>query len=156
MTWSYSGDPSASTRDAVRFLLGDTDDTDQVFSDEEIDWLLTETNNVYYAAAMAAEAVSSSLQTSQSNDGVSTKTVGALSISYNNAERAKEFRDLARSLRVRGALNGTLVIYSGGISKADKLTREQDSDWDKPDFARGMFDYPGSELKPLEMATTST
>jgi hypothetical protein len=32
MTWSYSGDPSSSSTDAVRFLVGDTDTNDQLIS----------------------------------------------------------------------------------------------------------------------------
>ncbi len=40
MSWSYSGDPSTSNRDAVRFYLQDTDEENQTMSDEDIDFLL--------------------------------------------------------------------------------------------------------------------
>ena len=39
MTFTYSGDPSTSTRNYVRFLLNDTDSTDVLFSDEELETL---------------------------------------------------------------------------------------------------------------------
>ena len=40
MTWNYSGDPSLSSRDAVRFLIGDTDPNDPLVTDEEIAYAL--------------------------------------------------------------------------------------------------------------------
>ena len=39
MAWEYEG-PSASTKDEVRFLIGDTDFEDQLLSDEEIQFLV--------------------------------------------------------------------------------------------------------------------
>lgn len=155
MSWTYSGDPSLSSRDQVRFLLGDTVSATAVFSDEEIDWLLTESPNPYLAAALAADAAASSL-TSGTNSGVKTKTVGALSITYADAEKAQDYRKMAASLRLRAALARTFIPYSGGISVSDKETREADTDWDKPAFSRGMHDYPGTDTKPNEFLPTST
>ncbi len=37
MAWTYSGDPSLSDLDMVRWLVGDTDSSDQIVLDEEID-----------------------------------------------------------------------------------------------------------------------
>ena len=39
MSWEYQG-PSASDKDEVRFLIGDTDVEDQLLSDEEIQYLV--------------------------------------------------------------------------------------------------------------------
>ena len=39
MAWTYSGDPSSSARDAIRFLVGDTDTNDQLVTNEEIAWV---------------------------------------------------------------------------------------------------------------------
>lgn len=57
MAWTYSGDPSTSPRDQVRFLLGDTKGQQPVsLSDAEIDWLLTQNgSNAYLAGANAAQ-----------------------------------------------------------------------------------------------------
>lgn len=52
MAWSYSGNPGANNRDSVRFLLGDTDDTDEQLQDEEVDWLLSTNNDDVYEAAI--------------------------------------------------------------------------------------------------------
>jgi hypothetical protein len=52
MTFTYSGDPSTSTRNYVRFLINDTNSTDALFSDEEIAYLITEwSTNAYESGA---------------------------------------------------------------------------------------------------------
>lgn len=40
MSWSYSNDPSESPLDAARFLLGDTDEENPIFEDEEIQYMI--------------------------------------------------------------------------------------------------------------------
>jgi hypothetical protein len=40
MTWTYSGDPSSSDLDKVRFLVGDTDEALPLMQDEEINFLI--------------------------------------------------------------------------------------------------------------------
>ena len=40
MSFSYSGDPSASDLDAARFLIGDTDVTTPIMQDEEIQYII--------------------------------------------------------------------------------------------------------------------
>lgn len=42
MSWSYSGVPGSSDLDEARFTLGDTDPNDPVFSDEEIDYMVSQ------------------------------------------------------------------------------------------------------------------
>lgn len=97
MTWTYSGNPSSSDRDEVRFLLGDTDTSDQLISDEELDYLLTvhpddgAGYSNYEAAAAAARQIAARF-TRQID-----KSVGSLSISYGS--RAQQFRDLADMLK---------------------------------------------------------
>src|SRR5438128_529157 len=44
-TFSYSGDPSYSVGDEVRFLMQDTDRTDPQVSDEEIAYMVTQHGN---------------------------------------------------------------------------------------------------------------
>lgn len=89
MAWTYSGDPSTSTKDSVRFLIGDTDSADQVVTDEEIDWALTVVDDSIYQAAhdlcVSLAAKFARLATS--------KSVGDLSLSY--ADRSSAFYSLA-------------------------------------------------------------
>ena len=58
MTWTYSGDPTTSDKDEVRFYLQDTDVATPYMSDEEIDFLISEwqprfDNNIGIAAVAA-------------------------------------------------------------------------------------------------------
>lgn len=77
MTFSYSGDPSASDLDEVRFHLQDTDSTDPLLTDEEIEfvidaWVDNVGTNVW-AAAICAETIAAKFarEVSVSGDGVS-------------------------------------------------------------------------------------
>ena len=138
MSWSYSGDPRQSALDEVRFLIGDTDQSDQLLRDEEILYLLEHCGQrTLVAAYKAAEGLSS-----QFTRGVESKSVGDLRIDY--GERAEKFRQLAHSLK-RKALLLMATPYAGGISIADKRRRELDQDRVPPAVARGMDDHPGAE-----------
>jgi len=53
MTWTYSGDPGASTLDEVRFLIQDTDTDDQLLQDEELNYLIDSYGDPYSAAVAA-------------------------------------------------------------------------------------------------------
>lgn len=70
---AYSGDPSTSDRDAVRFIIGDVG-TPELLSDDEVDWCLGQENNIYLSAALACETIASAL--AKQID----KTVGDLSV----------------------------------------------------------------------------
>lgn len=45
MSFSYSGDPSASVLDECRFLLGDTDESNPIMQDEEIEYIIAESSS---------------------------------------------------------------------------------------------------------------
>jgi hypothetical protein len=79
-TFSYSGDPSASDVDAVRFLIGDVDASAFFLSDAEINFTLLEyfdhswnRPNLLAAAGACAESIAAQLsrEVSYSADGVS-------------------------------------------------------------------------------------
>ena len=54
MTWSFSeASLSTSEKDQVRLLIGDTDTSDQLISDEAITFYLSQRSNVNLAAADA-------------------------------------------------------------------------------------------------------
>jgi len=52
MTWSYGGDPSTSLKDSVRFIIGDTDSSLSLISDEEIAYALGRSSNNPQSAAI--------------------------------------------------------------------------------------------------------
>ena len=98
MAFTYSGDPSTSRRDAVRFLLGDTVDADAVFADAELDFLLAEWGNPYGAAIAAADAAAARY----SRQAQSLKrTVGDLSIDETYSDRAAHFQSLRSQLALQ-------------------------------------------------------
>lgn len=58
MAWTYSGDPSESKLDTVRFLIGDTDADYALLTDEEINFTLELCNdNTSNAAIMSCEGL---------------------------------------------------------------------------------------------------
>jgi hypothetical protein len=149
--WTYSGDPRDSDRDAVRFLIGDTNESDQLVSDEEIAYMLL-SMSVYRAAALAATGISKAFA-----GKASSKTVGSLSLKNGFEKKADSYKDLAARLdgmANKGALT-SFVAYAGGISSADKQANEYDSDWEKPSFYRGIHDNPGA-LTPFRGDPTSS
>jgi len=120
MSWSYSGNPSNSQLDEVRFLIGDTDSTEPLLTDEELSYLITvdpdqgSSYSNYTAAAAAARAIAAKF--SKQVD----KTVGSLSIAY--GRKASQFFTLADGLEAR-ASKGTgqrrmgVPILGGGGEK---------------------------------------
>ena len=135
MTWAYSGDPSVSTKDEVRFLIGDTDTTDQQISDEEITYAIANAGSTKLAAAIVARAIAAKYARFVS------KSVGDLSIQY--AQRQQHYHDLADILQAEGNLV-SVAPYAGGISVADKTAQESDTDRVLPSFTKGMHDGDGS------------
>lgn len=139
MTWEYSGDPSTSDKDAVRFLLGDTNDADQQLQDEEIAWLLLQHTNPFLAGALGAERIASKYAR------LTSKSVGGLSISY--GDRQSQYSNLAAALREEAERTGaTPTPFSLAASKADKELREQDDDLNLVPLSIGMMDNLGKGL----------
>lgn len=120
MSFTYKGDPSASAVDAVRFLLGDTNEETHVFEDEEIEWALTQETDYWFAAAICADAAVAKyalMPTSQ--------TIGETSITY--GERTTKYNLLAFNLR-NNRRQGAVAPWGSGWSKSSKSTFESDDD----------------------------
>lgn len=135
MTWTYTGNPADSNTDAVRFLAHDIDQANQRVQDEEIDWALSETGNVYLAAALICDSQSAA------NAGKANKSVGDLRIEY--SALSKQFSDTAARLRDRALVS--VSPYLGGRSRSDKESVEDDSDRAAPFFQRDQFEPVGSQ-----------
>ena len=139
ITWSYDGFPADNSKDEVRFLLRDTDISDQLLSDEEIYYLLGVFPNPIACAAMGAETIASKF----SRDA-GTKTVGDLTIALGN--RATAFRDEAARLWILSRrYRGAPQCYAGGISVSDVQRQVDNSDRVRPDFYRHQDDFPGTD-----------
>lgn len=146
MTWSYSGDPGASLRDAVRFLIGDTDGTRQLLGDDEIDWLASTQGSQYVAAAFGCEMIADKISGS-----ASSKSVGDLSIDFGGT--AEFWANKSKLLRRRGALCAS--PYAGGLSQARKDSFAQETDLTQPEFYKGQFDHPESDADTRDVTRRS-
>lgn len=134
--WTYTGNPSSSNKDAVRFLCGDVDDGDMQVSDEEITFAVADEGNVYAAAAVICEHLSARWAREASR---SINAGAGLSTSINLSERSKAYAQKAKDLRVRASTSAGMV-YAGGISQSDKEANQDDTNLVPPAFFRGMFD----------------
>lgn len=128
MSWSYSGNPSHSAKDAVRFLIGDTDETEKLLTDEEINYFLSFFNNVALNASIrCCETIIAK------SSRLVDETAGSVSLSF--SQRAAQFRSLLADLRTRLATDDMTPI-AGGISKSDKQRVAQNADRVPPDFSK--------------------
>lgn len=68
MTWSYSGDPSSNELDEYRFLISDTDESDVILQDEEVQYILDQstdkTTRLYLLFEAAANTFSRAVRKS--------------------------------------------------------------------------------------------
>ena len=133
MAFTYV-DPTSGTRDAIRFLVQDTDSTDAHFQDAEINYLYSVWGNIYDAAIAAAEIISGQYAHKTNY----SRSVGDLSISESYGASAAEFRALADRLRSQrdrlyvpiAKINAQSIVATG-----DKTVTTY-----KSDFSTGFMD----------------
>lgn len=124
--WTYSGDPTTSQKDQVRYLVGDTNHKDQQAFDAEINFALTQAGSLYAACALVCRAIASKYARDVDSVQNELRTMWS--------SRQKAYSDQARQFDVKASQNSFATPYAGGISLADK--RQQDAD---PDRIRGQF-----------------
>jgi hypothetical protein len=140
MTFTYSGDPSTSTRNYVRFLLNDTDSTDALFSDEEIAYVLTEwSGDAYDAARELAEILIARF--ARLADSTS-KSVGDISVSESYGSKITHYKELANSLLQRKMRKSPPRPWAN--TDALKSTDDRTTSDFGTDFVVGQMDNPNS------------
>ena len=127
MTWTYTNNPTEISRDALRLAVGDTIETDQRLSDEEVEHFLgLYPDSLDLAAAQAAEAIAARYSS------MAVSYVGDLDNSPHL--KAEYYLRLARQLRSRAKLAEegveVSIVGSPGCS-SEALHRE-------PLFKRGV------------------
>jgi hypothetical protein len=130
MAFTYV-DPSNSDSDLVRFYCGDTESGEFYSTDEEIAFALDTQGSVLLASLVIAEYVYRKLAKRVD------KKNGQYSISA--SQKFEQYGKVIEDIKNKIALDGGGVPYAGGISIADKTTREGDSDRTTPLFTRTMF-----------------
>lgn len=143
MSWTYAN-PSASPKDEVRFLVGDTDVEKPILSDEELVYCLGLTGGSAIGAAIrACESIMAKFSR------MSDETVGSVSISF--SQRAAAYEKMGARLQKRQAMCG-VRLYAGGISRLDKRRQELSADRVSPEFTRHMLFGNRSREEYLAMA----
>ena len=144
MAWSYDEtdldvDTVSGRLNAVRLLLGDTDQSDQQTTNEEIVFALSQTSsNIYLAAAWSARTIAA-----QYSRRVTQNLSGALSSDYSNLQ--EHYISLAENLEHQGKKTGALLgIKAGGISISTVDNVRQNTDRVPPSFRRDRFKNPPS------------
>lgn len=142
MTWSYDntalGTSTESERiNSVRFLLGDTDSTDEQVQNEEIVFALSQNNNdIYFTASWLAYSLSSKY-----SRYVDVELDGQLSEKY--SQLSSQYNNLSKVLSSQGkTLGNNLYMYAGGIREAQVETIQEDTSRLKPEFSDGQFKNP--------------
>ena len=135
MTWTYVG-PATADRDKVRFLIQDVDTTRQLLSDEEIAYLLTEWNDTYEAAAVAAEILGAKF----ANKADYSKSVGDLSLNETFSSQSQNFKELAKTIRANRHRRYTV----SWVANADALksTADREVTTYNTDAFLGQMDNP--------------
>lgn len=133
MSWSYSSDPSASNLDEVRWRAGLTDSTEELVSDEEIEFCIDEEDNNIAAAACACEGVAAKLAREVD---LRAGARGELSLRLSQASEA--FKRKAKELRKKSA--SYAKPWSAAISIDEKDDQLDDTDRVTPFFKREQFE----------------
>lgn len=123
MAWTYDAtdldnDTSSGRLNVVRFLLGDTDTTDQQLQDEEIYYLLSEAqDSPKLASAKAARNLSAKYSRL-----VTTELDGQLTMEY--GELSSKYNFLADTLEREASSSGAAFkIVTGKLSKG-RITKD--------------------------------
>ena len=129
MTWTYSGNPGASALDEVRFLIQDTDTTDQLLSNEEINYLLTQFAQDAFGAAISAITA---LIAKGSRVVEESKTVGDLSLSIKSGARVAQWEQLLRTLKAEQfRRNPGAPVYNENafVPTVDRVDEDESTDF---------------------------
>jgi len=141
MTWTYDNNPgtgdASGRRDAVRVLIGDTDTNDQLVTDEEIAFFLSEANDVVYMAAARAARQLEALFARKADTSLDEVSVEYGEISDRFAKLAVRLE--SDSARFSGGLG---VPIAGGIRRGSMDDAEEDDDRVRPAFRVNQFNNP--------------
>jgi len=136
MAFTYAGTPAASSREWVRWRVGDTDSTDPLQTDTEVDAAVSVYGSKFKAAAAGAKAIAAKYARK------ADMTMDQLSIKH--SQKSEQYLALAAEIEASIGLDAGRV-GSIAISRTDRETERDDTDRPEPAFTSGMF----SEVVPL-------
>ena len=138
MSWTYSCDPSASDKDAVRWKVGDTNSDDQIVQDEEIEYELSQFSGDSRAVIKAAINVAKGIAAKFARE--STYRIGQVSETLSRKAEAYQrlVEELTDELKTSAYRNVLPAMVAHSISL--KQAQEDNTDRVKPAFTIGMHD----------------
>jgi len=132
-SWTYTSDPANSNRDAVRFLVGDVDPYDQLASDQEVDWLLSD-NTVYESASKLCLAIAGRFAR------CIDKSIGSLSKSY--SQKYQHYLELSSTIAAKESSSLMAGPWASGWSHSAKQAVELNDDRESTFAKKGDMDNP--------------
>lgn len=138
----YGGNPATSQADQLRLWIGDTDAATPLLTDGEVDFFLQIGGNPLAGAISACKALIARYS------HLCDEEVDKVDVKW--SQLVANLKNLLPTLEAE--LNSKLSepMWAGGISIADKATREADSDRVPPSFTRDMMSEAsgyGSEVR---------
>lgn len=138
-TWTYSGDPTASQRDEVRFLVQDTDEDLPLLLDAEVDYLLAKwmpvRDSTTWVAALAADLIARKL--------AAMVNVSADGVDVSIEDLTDRFKALATDLRADYEQESSTGEPTDASSAA-MLDQDVDPSIRPLNFSIGMHDNPSA------------
>lgn len=135
MTFTYSSTSISTDLAKVRTFIGDTNSNDPLQTDEQINFFLAETDNIYLAAANCIRygilpEIARRIDRSGTGHSASRDQI------------TQHYKDLADDLEAKaGALTGPAT---GNLSASDKTDIESDDDFIQPAFKSFQHKNPRS------------
>lgn len=150
MSWTYGANPGTTTdatrRDAVRYLTGDTDTSDQQLQDAEIAFCLSQaSNDIYLASSIAATSIAAKY------GRLVDAAIDDLSVRTAYSQRQKSYTELARKLERQSTRFGKKALgipYAGGISVSEVSSVRSDSDRVDSMFSVNELSETNSDVNP--------
>ena len=130
---TYGGDPANNDLDRVRFEVGDTNCTDPLLRDAEIEFLIDQEGHVVLAASEAARKIAAKMAVKVDC------SIGRTRKAWSQLFR--HYTELAKALRAKGSRSAVLP-YFGGLSIAEKNADKTETDLVEPAFEVGLHDNP--------------
>lgn len=138
-TYSYTA-PTVDSRDEVRFMIQDTDDSDWQFSDEEIDYVMSAVGTGISAAIFLAKRLMAKYARF-----VDT-SVGQVRESA--SQRVAQYKQIVDDLQ-QSQTEQALPTF-GGVDAQAVLSASMDESQVQPSFTRGQFDNPYAVGTPTD------
>ena len=149
MAWSYSGDPSTTPKDAVRFEAQDVNGSAPLLQDAEISYVIVAEAGVEpaggYTQANILSAAAHCCEDLVTRFSYQADTeVGSLKLTY--SKMAQNLLARAKSLRARA--QGLNAPWVGGQSVSWKVAYAGNSDQVQPAFQRDQWNVPWAGESP--------